>query len=161
MGQSGKLRRQNQNQSICSVAKGCAFRWSDLGLHSLTCGLPLSYLHLKEIMDERGVSIYSGQVLSDTTINSSLPFCVRRRWVAMDADVKFTGKRIVCANEIRLQNVVANLHMKDKVLKLTPPNFGMAGGQVSSNILLDGRNKAIDAQARPAARHLKIRELFP
>jgi uncharacterized protein involved in outer membrane biogenesis len=77
----------------------------------------------------------------------------------MDADVKFTGKRIVCANEIRLQNVVANLHMKDK--ELTPPNFGMAGGQVSSNILLDGRNKAIDAQARPAARHLKIRELFP
>jgi uncharacterized protein involved in outer membrane biogenesis len=51
--------------------------------------------------------------------------------------------------------------MKDKVLKLTPLNFGMAGGQVTSNISLDGRTKIIDAQARLAARHLKIRELFP
>jgi uncharacterized protein involved in outer membrane biogenesis len=83
------------------------------------------------------------------------------KWGAMDADVKFTGKRIVRANDIPLQNVVADLHMKDKVLKLTPLNFGMAGGQVSSNISLDGRNKAIDAQARVAARHIKIRELFP
>ena len=83
------------------------------------------------------------------------------KWGAMDADVKFTGKRIVRANDIPLQNVVADLHMKDKVLKLTPLNFGMAGGQISSNISLDGRNKAIDAQARVAARHIKIRELFP
>jgi uncharacterized protein involved in outer membrane biogenesis len=83
------------------------------------------------------------------------------KWGAMDADVKFTGKKIVRVNDIPLDDVVADLHMHDKVLKLTPLNFGMAGGQISSNISLDGRQKAIDAQARVAARHLKIRELFP
>ncbi len=83
------------------------------------------------------------------------------KWGAIDADVKFTGKKIVRVNDIPLDDVVADIHLKDKVLKLTPLNFGMAGGQVVTNISLDGRKKAIDAQARLAARHLKIRELFP
>ena len=83
------------------------------------------------------------------------------KWGALDADVKFTGKRIVRTNNIPLQNVVADIHMKDKVLKFTPLNFGMAGGQVTTNLSLDGRKKVINAQARMAARHLKIRELFP
>jgi uncharacterized protein involved in outer membrane biogenesis len=83
------------------------------------------------------------------------------KWDALDADVKFTGKRIVRVDDIPLQNVVADIHMKDKVLKLTPLNFGVAGGQMTSNIALDGSNKTIGAQARVAARHLKIRELFP
>lgn len=83
------------------------------------------------------------------------------KWGALDADVKFSGKRIVRTNAIPLQNIVADIHLKDKVLKLTPLNFGMAGGQVSSNISLDGNKKVIHAQARVAARHLKIRELFP
>lgn len=83
------------------------------------------------------------------------------KWGALDADVKFTGKRIVRTNDIPLQNLVADIHMKDKVLKLTPLNFGMAGGSVTSNISLDGRKKTIDAEARVAARHLKINQLFP
>ena len=83
------------------------------------------------------------------------------KWGALDADVKFTGKRIVRTNDIPLQNIVADIHMKDKVLKLTPLTFGMAGGKISANIALDGSKKTIGAQARAAARHLKIRELFP
>ena len=83
------------------------------------------------------------------------------KWGALDADVKFTGKRIVRTNDIPLHDLMVDLHMKDKVLKLTPLNFGMAGGKISSNISLDGRKKNIDAEARVAARHLKIRELFP
>ena len=83
------------------------------------------------------------------------------KWGAMDADVKFTGKKIVRVNDIPIEDVVADIHMNNKVLKLTPLNFGMAGGNISSNIQLDGSKNAIDAQARVAARHLKIRELFP
>jgi uncharacterized protein involved in outer membrane biogenesis len=83
------------------------------------------------------------------------------KWGAMDADVKFTGKRIVRVNDIPLDNVVADIHLHDKVLKLTPLNFGMAGGQITTNISLDGRKKNIDAEARVAARHLKINQLFP
>jgi uncharacterized protein involved in outer membrane biogenesis len=37
----------------------------------------------------------------------------------------------------------------------------MAGGDISSNIKLDGRQKQINAEVRAAARHLKINQLFP
>ena len=83
------------------------------------------------------------------------------KWDALDADVKFTGKKLVRTHDIPLNNIVANIRMKDKVLSLTPLNFGMASGNITSNITLDGRQKTIAAQAKVAARHLKIRELFP
>lgn len=82
-------------------------------------------------------------------------------WDALDADVKFTGKKLVRTHDIPLDNIVANIQMKDKVLSLTPLNFGMAGGQITTNITLDGRQKTIAAQAKVAARRLKVRELFP
>src|SRR5450830_1848637 len=83
------------------------------------------------------------------------------KWNALDADVKFTGKKLVRTHDIPFNNIVANIHMQDKVLSLTPLNFGMAGGDITSNITLDGRQKTIAAQAKVTARHLKIRELFP
>ncbi len=83
------------------------------------------------------------------------------KWKALDADVKFSGKRLVRTHDIPLENIVTEIHMKDQVLSLTPLNFGMAGGAITSNLSLDGRKTAIDAQIKLAARHLKIRELFP
>src|SRR5450830_314056 len=83
------------------------------------------------------------------------------KWGALDADVTFKGKKLVRSSNIPLQDVVAELHMKDKVLSLTPLNFGLAGGSVTSNISLDGRGQLIHAQVKLAARKLKVRELFP
>jgi len=83
------------------------------------------------------------------------------KWGALDADVKFSGKRIVRANDIPLRDIETTIRMKDKVLTLTPLSFGMAGGRITSNIRLDGHGKTLDASARIAARGLKIRELFP
>jgi uncharacterized protein involved in outer membrane biogenesis len=84
-----------------------------------------------------------------------------KAWGALDAEVKFSGKKIVRTHDIPLQNIVTEIRMKDKVLSLTPLNFGLAGGTVTSNITLDGRKDNIAAQIKMAARHLKIRELFP
>ncbi|MYM24909.1 AsmA family protein [Duganella sp. FT135W] len=83
------------------------------------------------------------------------------KWDALDADVKFSGKKLIRTHDIPLQDIDTHIRMHDKVLTLTPLNFGMAGGNVTSNIKLDGREKQIDAQIRMAARHLKIRQLFP
>jgi uncharacterized protein involved in outer membrane biogenesis len=83
------------------------------------------------------------------------------KWDALDADVKFTGKKLVRTHDIPLQDIETRIVMKNKVLTLTPLNFGMAGGDITSNIKLDGSRKQIGAQIRMAARHLKIRELFP
>ena len=83
------------------------------------------------------------------------------KWDALDADVKFTGKKLVRTHDIPLEDVETHIRMKNKVLTLAPFNFGMAGGRVTSNITLDGGKQPIQAQIKMAARHLKIRQLFP
>lgn len=83
------------------------------------------------------------------------------KWGAMDADVKFTGRKIIRDAALPIDDLVTEIHMKDKVLTLTPLNFGVAGGDLTSNITLDGQSNVIKAQIKTAARHLKIKELFP
>ena len=83
------------------------------------------------------------------------------KWDALDADVKFTGKKLVRTHDIPLENIETHIRMKNKVLTLTPLNFGMAGGDVTSNVTLDGGKQPIQAQIKMAARHLQIRQLFP
>ena len=82
-------------------------------------------------------------------------------WDALDADVKFSGRKIIRSEELPIDDLVTELHLKDKVLTLTPLNFGVAGGDLTSNVSLDGRGDKIKAQIRTAARHLKIKKLFP
>lgn len=83
------------------------------------------------------------------------------KWGALDADVKLSSKRLVRTHDIPFENIVAHIYLKDRVLSLTPLNFGMAGGDVTSHISLDGRKAIIDGQIKLAARNLKVRELFP
>ncbi|MEO6918019.1 MAG: AsmA family protein [Collimonas sp.] len=83
------------------------------------------------------------------------------RWGSIDADVKFTGRKIVRGKELPIQDLVADLHLKDSVLSFTPLNFGVAGGNLVSTIKLDGNNKQIKAEMKISARHLKIKQLFP
>ena len=84
-----------------------------------------------------------------------------KNWDALDADVKFTGKKVLRTHDIPINDVTTHIKMQDKVLTLIPLNFSMAGGQITSHIRLDGREPQIDAQMRLAARHLKIKQLFP
>lgn len=83
------------------------------------------------------------------------------RWASIDANVKFTGRKILREKELPIENLVTELHMKDGVLSLTPLNFGVAGGNLISTVKLDGREKTIKAEMKMSARHLKLKELFP
>lgn len=83
------------------------------------------------------------------------------RWNAMDADVEFTGVKIVHGEKLPIQNVYAHLIMKDSVLTLDPLKFGVAGGTVGSNIKLDGSKTPMKGGFNMGARHLKLKELFP
>ncbi|WP_394781432.1 AsmA family protein [Undibacterium sp.] len=83
------------------------------------------------------------------------------RWGSMDADIKFTGSKIIRSKDLPIDNLVTNVHLKDSVISLTPLNFGAAGGNFSSNIKLDGREHVIKAEMKVSARHLKLKNLFP
>jgi uncharacterized protein involved in outer membrane biogenesis len=83
------------------------------------------------------------------------------RWTSIDADVKFTGHKIIRSKNLPIDNLVTDIHLKDGVLSLTPLNFGVAGGNLISDVKLDGSNKTIKAEMKISARHLKLKELFP
>jgi uncharacterized protein involved in outer membrane biogenesis len=87
------------------------------------------------------------------------------RWKTVDADVKYSADRIVREKALPISKLSTHLVMKAGVLTLNPLNFTMAGGNMVSNIRLDGSGRegkdAIKATAKIAARHLQIKQLFP
>jgi uncharacterized protein involved in outer membrane biogenesis len=64
-----------------------------------------------------------------------------------------------------INKLSTHLVLQDGVLSLTPLNFDIAGGTLSSEIKLDGSGKinpnAIRAELKATARHLKLQQLFP
>ncbi|MES2901488.1 MAG: AsmA family protein [Pseudomonadota bacterium] len=87
------------------------------------------------------------------------------RWTAIDADVHYSAERIIRKEQLPIKKLSTHLILKDGVLNLAPLNFDMAGGNLSSNIKLDGSGRegknAIRATAKVTARHIKVKELFP
>src|SRR5690606_5466213 len=58
-------------------------------------------------------------------------------WGVMDADLRFEGKKIVRSENLPLDNVKAHVKLDNKLLTLTPLNFGVAGGTLTTNIQLN------------------------
>jgi uncharacterized protein involved in outer membrane biogenesis len=83
------------------------------------------------------------------------------RWTSLDARVKFSGHKIVRSEALPIDNLVTDLQLKDGVLSLVPLNFGVAGGNLVSNIKLDGRGQSIKAEMKVSARSMKLKQLFP
>lgn len=87
------------------------------------------------------------------------------RWTSIDADIKFSAKKIIHNKELPINKLTTNVHLQGGVLSLLPLDFDMAGGNLSSNITFDGSGKAgknaIKATMKVTARHLKLKQLFP
>lgn len=83
------------------------------------------------------------------------------RWRKMDADVRFTGKRIVRKSNLPISDLSAHLVMDDGVLTLDPLALSAAGGDLTAHIRLDGRKDPMHGEATLSLRHLKLSKLFP
>lgn len=88
------------------------------------------------------------------------------KWKVLDADVHFSADRIVRDKNLPLSKLQTHLVMKDGVLTLQPLDFVLAGGNVNSNIKLDGSGNgtgkdAIKASLDATAHHIQIKQLFP
>lgn len=88
------------------------------------------------------------------------------KWKVLDADVRYTAERIIKDKGLPLSKLDTHLVMNDGVLTLHPLNFVLAGGNVNSNIKLDGSGQgtgkdAIKATLAATARHVQIKQLFP
>ncbi|WLI90434.1 AsmA family protein [Massilia sp. R2A-15] len=87
------------------------------------------------------------------------------RWKTVDVDVKYSADQIVRDKQLPITKLSTHLVMNAGVLTLNPLNFSVAGGNMVSNIKLDGSGRegkdAIKATAKVTARHLQIKQLFP
>nr|WP_314531263.1 AsmA family protein [uncultured Pseudomonas sp.] len=83
------------------------------------------------------------------------------RWRDMDADVEFTGKRIVHSEKLPFNDLYTHLVLTDGVLSLEPLRFGVAGGKLDAQIRLNGRTEPLEGQAKLTARGFKLKQLFP
>ncbi|MGI4860532.1 MAG: AsmA family protein [Janthinobacterium lividum] len=83
------------------------------------------------------------------------------RWKAIDANVEFTGRRILRDKDLPITDLYTHVIMTDGVLKLVPLRFGVAGGDITSDINLDGSTTPLKAKMSLGARHVKLKQLFP
>ena len=83
------------------------------------------------------------------------------RWGKMDAEVQFHGNEIVGAGKLPFENVHTYIKMTNGVLSLEPLNFGIADGNLTTQLTIDGRSDPAKAQMKISARHLKLKALFP
>lgn len=83
------------------------------------------------------------------------------RWTSIDTEVQFSARKIVREKQLPIDNLVTQIRLQDGVLLLAPLKFGIAGGNLVSNIRLDGKSTPMKAELRLSARHLKLKQLFP
>lgn len=84
-----------------------------------------------------------------------------KSWDVMDADVKFSGKRIEHSNSLPISDLYTHLVLKNGDLLLDPLRFGVAGGNLNSTIRMEGDRTPMRARADLHARNLKLKQLFP
>ncbi|BCX65918.1 AsmA family protein [Pseudomonas izuensis] len=83
------------------------------------------------------------------------------RWRDMDADVEFSGKRIVHSEKLPFNDLYTHLVLTDGVLSLEPLRFSVAGGKLDAQIRLNGRTEPLEGNAKLTARGFKLKQLFP
>jgi uncharacterized protein involved in outer membrane biogenesis len=78
-------------------------------------------------------------------------------WAAMDADIKFTVKRIEYGDTLPLSDLYTHLVMNAGQILLDPLRFGVAGGALNTTLRLEG-NKSLRS---PLYVHGTFAELSP
>ncbi|MHB1678508.1 MAG: AsmA family protein [Sulfuriferula sp.] len=90
----------------------------------------------------------------------NIPFRTQR-WGSVNADVTIHATRILRAKALPIENLMTRIQMRDSVLTLNPLDFGVAGGTLTGNIILDGQRNPIHAAVLIHARKLLLKKLFP
>ena len=83
-----------------------------------------------------------------------------QRLRAVDAKLRFHGKRFI-ATRLPLDDLRANVNLKDGVLTFEPLDFGIAGGHVVSTLMLDARQDVIRTRGDVIASDVELKQIVP
>lgn len=103
--------------------------------------------------DQKKVAAQTGRALPDRPFKTG-------RLSGMDADVQLKAHSIR-REGLPLDNLSAHVLVNDGIMKLTPFNFGIAGGHMVSDINIDGRKEPMAAKADVKFSKLQLNKLFP
>ncbi len=84
-----------------------------------------------------------------------------KSWGTMDADIKFSGRRIEHSSSLPLSDLYTHLTLKKGDLLLDPLRFGMAGGNLNATLRLEGSQSPMRGRIDMHARKLQLKQLFP
>jgi AsmA protein len=101
-----------------------------------------------------------GAAKAPARVLPDLPFQFDR-WAALDAEVELQAHTLRRVKELALEDFSGHLSLLDSRLTLDPMIFGLAGGQLSARISLDGRKDPIQAQARIRVSKILLDRLLP
>ncbi|HEX6318289.1 MAG TPA: AsmA family protein [Burkholderiales bacterium] len=83
------------------------------------------------------------------------------RWDSVDADVRIQAGTIKRPEQLPIENLATRIQMKDRVLRLNPLEFGIAGGKLVGPVTLDGSRDTIRADVKMRVQSLQLAQLFP
>ena len=84
------------------------------------------------------------------------------RLKAIDAEVDYSAASLKAPGALPVENMKFSFRLQDAVARLTPLEFGLAGGRVVSDITIDARqDKALRSIFNVDFRNIKIAKLFP
>jgi uncharacterized protein involved in outer membrane biogenesis len=83
------------------------------------------------------------------------------RWNSVDADVRLRAGTIKRPKQLPLEKFATRIQMRDKVLSLSPLEFGIAGGRLAGTIRLDGNKEPIRGDVNMRVQNLQLAKLFP
>ncbi|MGO2461231.1 MAG: AsmA family protein [Ewingella sp.] len=84
-----------------------------------------------------------------------------KSWDVMDADVKFSAKRIEHGKSLPLSDLSTHLKLNNGVILMDPLRFGVAGGNLNSTVRLEGDKSPMRGRVDMHARGLKLKQLLP
>ena len=82
-------------------------------------------------------------------------------WGKMDADVRLVATRVERPNALPVDSLSTHLVLKDAVLHLEPLDFGVAGGRVTSNVVIDSHASPPAGSIKADVQGLKLAQAFP
>ncbi|RZL87469.1 MAG: AsmA family protein [Variovorax sp.] len=79
----------------------------------------------------------------------------------IDAEVDLEATKLVVPQALPLESLRASLRLHDAILKLTPLDFGFAGGTIASQVRLDARGPTIRSDVQINLRKVRMDRLIP
>jgi uncharacterized protein involved in outer membrane biogenesis len=79
----------------------------------------------------------------------------------IDAEVDLVATKLKAPTALPLESLRTSLRLRDGVLRLTPLEFGFAGGTITSQVMLDARQSVIRSEADVKLQRIRVDRLVP